>query len=108
NKRQGSMDPQGGGLQGTAQRRLAIAGPGAGRKAQESPGEEVMPTEGMEETGALSEDQTAEDLVLSDLQNALDAAIEPPDITQSAATTMMRYGAIQEYLARARGELPNG
>lgn len=108
NRRQGSMGPQGGGLQGAAQRRLASAGPGAGPVAPVSPGEEMMPPEGMEEPGALIGDQTPEDLVLSDLQNALDAAIEPPDITQSAATTMMRYGAIQEYLARARGELPNG
>lgn len=106
NRRQGSMGSQGGGLQGAAQRRLASAA-GAGPVAPVSPGE-MMPPEGMEEPGALIGDQTPEDLVLSDLQNALDAAIEPPDITQSAATTMMRYGAIQEYLARARGELPNG
>lgn len=58
-------------------------------------------------TGVLAEGQTPEEMVISDIQNQMDAEIEPPDIPNTAANTMMRYGAIQEYLMRARGELPN-
>lgn len=57
--------------------------------------------------GTLVDGQTPEEIMVQDLQDTLDAEIEPPDITNTAANTMMRYGAIQDYLMRARGELPN-
>lgn len=55
----------------------------------------------------LANNQTPEDMMISDLQEQLDSQVEPPDITNTAAETMMRYGVIQDYLMRARGELPN-
>jgi len=72
-------------LQGAAQRRLQ------GSQDQE-----------------LVDGQTPDDVVLSDIEQQEAASVEPPDITQNAATTMMRYGAIQEYLMRAQGQIPNG
>lgn len=60
------------------------------------------------ETGELADGQTPEDIMLADMQEMLDAEVEPPEITNTAADTMMRYGAIQDYLMRAKGELPNG
>lgn len=55
----------------------------------------------------LVDGQTPEDLVMSDIEKGLNAVNEPPDINNTAATTMQRYGAIQEYLMRAKGEMPN-
>lgn len=52
--------------------------------------------------------QTPDDVMLSDIEEQENASIEPPDIPQGFATTMMRYGAIQDYLMRAQGQIPNG
>lgn len=82
--------------QGAAQRRL--------ERNQEGPPE--MDTD--PQTGVLAEGQSPEEIMLNDLQEQMDAEIEPPEISNTAADVMMRYGAIQEYLMRARGEIPNG
>lgn len=83
---------------GAAQRRLS----GMPQQA------EGMMSEGAPPGQELMDGQTPDDMIISDMQEEEDAMIEPPDITQSAAQTMMRYGMVQEYLMRARGEIPNG
>lgn len=54
-----------------------------------------------------SEELNPEEMMMQDLKEEQDASIQPPDITQSAAQTMMRYGAIARYLMQARGEIPS-
>lgn len=88
------------GMQGAAQRRLG--NPSSAPVSPENMSDEPQ------EPGDIVGNQTPDDAVISDIQNQMDEMREPPDINMTAANTMMRYGAIQEYLARARGEMPNG
>lgn len=56
----------------------------------------------------LENGETPDDIVVQDMQDQMDSEIEPPDIDESAAKTMMKYGAIQQYLDQARGVMPGG
>lgn len=92
-------------MQGAAQRRLE------GNTSPVSAGETPMPQQEPmqpQAPGTVVGDQTPEDIVLADMEEQMNEINEPPDINMTAANTMMRYGAVQEYLARARGEMPNG
>lgn len=92
-----ARERQQGSLQGAASRRLE----------QRSQQPDVMPQEG-QSSNAVLDGKSPDELVVEDIQREEEESIEPPDITQSAAQTMMRYGAIQRYLMAARGELPDG
>lgn len=100
-QQQGNRDKQ-----GAAQRRLesrtASQGSSPPVSSQSPSGGGTDPSRGI-----LANGQTPEDMMISDLQEQLDSQVEPPDITNTAAETMMRYGVIENYLLRARGELPN-
>lgn len=60
------------------------------------------------ENGPLLDGKTPDEMVVDDMQEQMDSEIEPPDIDEGAAKTMMKYGAIQQYLDQARGMMPNG
>lgn len=56
----------------------------------------------------LANGQTPDQMVITDMQQQMEAEVEPPELTRNAATMMMRYGTIMDYLMRARGEMPDG
>jgi hypothetical protein len=91
--RNAARNKQGSSLQGAVQRRLS----GVSSDPHEP-----------EQEGDIVGNQTPEDVVVSDIEAQQQEEIEPPDIPNSAAQVMMRYGMIQNYLARARGEMPDG
>lgn len=87
-------------------RNAARGGPSMEGAAKRKLGQfgEPAPTDPTQE---LVDGKTPEDMVMEDIEKGINAVNEPPDITITAATTMQRYGAIQEYLMRAKGEMPS-
>lgn len=74
-------------LQGAASRRLS---------QQQGSSQEILPG------------KTPDQLILEDMEREQAESMELPDIPQDAATTMMRLGAIQQYLRAARGDVVDG